>query len=158
MVLGAFSAPSAATFLLAIMQWFPLLIFLETEGEGRLPVCTLKKENKILNIDLQITYSNAPFSPISSPDLHHTLCVLTCQGCSGPSEVKSKRSSLISKGVKSKMGVCTYQSALLLLSKLEKTQKLCTHKQWEEKCHLSPLQETKNNTASQGHNGRMPAR
>lgn len=82
---------------------------------------------------------------LSSPDLNHTSCVLTCQGCSGPSEVKSRGPRSLPWKQSLRGGVRIYQSALFLLWKLKKTQKLYTHKQWEEKCHLSPLQEMNSN-------------
>lgn len=52
-----------------LTQWFHLCIFLQTQAEGRPFGWTLKRANRI---DLQVLHSNAPFFPVSSPDLHYT--------------------------------------------------------------------------------------
>lgn len=90
MVLGVLSTPPAAMLLLANAVVSPS--FLGMEDEGSPLGWKLKRENKILRIDLQLSHSNTLFSPISSPDLNHILRILIYQGFSEPSEVKSRGS------------------------------------------------------------------
>lgn len=141
MLLGGLAASPAATFVLANAVVSPSYFLGNRRWRQATWLNTQKGEQNWFAGNIQQRSFFCHFFSWPAPYLVHSHLPRLL----GTLWSQEQRFSLISKVGKPKMGVCIYRSVLFLLSKWKKTQKLCTHKQCEEKCHLSLLQEMKSN-------------